>query len=183
MIGRSAGGSSLAPLAACALNPLSGPQQKLSFEPRSGIGLLSGTEGRGENPIFGGITSLPLQGNSIFSPFRIQGRPTGPDGKLMAAVINVVSPGYFNTMGIPLRSGRWFSDNDAEQSQRVAVINDVAAKKFFEGSDPIGQQVFIRTQGDQPYRVVGVVGSTRQFDITSEPNPEIFTNYQQSTMN
>lgn len=130
----------------------------------------------------GGITSLPLQGNSNFSPFRIQGRATGPDGKLMAAVINVVSPGYFNTMGIPLRGGRRFTDNDGEQSPRVAVINDVAAKKFFAGSDPIGQQVFIRAQGDQPYRVVGVVGSSRQFDITSEPNPEIFTNYQQSTM-
>jgi len=130
----------------------------------------------------GGITSLPLQGNSIFSPFRIQGRPTGPDGKLMAAVINVVSPGYFNTMGIPLRGGRWFTDNDGEQSPRVAVINDVAAKRFFDNTDPVGRQVFIRAQDDQPYTVVGVVGSSRQFDITSAPNPEIFTNYQQSTM-
>jgi putative ABC transport system permease protein len=130
----------------------------------------------------GGITSIPLQGNSFFSPFRIQGRPTGSDGKLMAAVMNVVTPGYFNTMGIPLRKGRWFADNDGEQSPRVAVINDVAAKRFFENTDPVGQQVFIKAQEDRPYTVVGVVGSSRQFSITSEPNPEIFTNYQQSTM-
>lgn len=130
----------------------------------------------------GGITAIPLQGNSFFSPFRIQGRPTGPDGKLMAAVMNVVTPGYFNTMGIPLRSGRWFSDSDGEQSPRVAVINDVAAKRFFDNTDPVGQQVFIRAQDDQPYTVVGVVGSSGQFNITSAPNPEIFTNYQQSTM-
>ena len=64
----------------------------------------------------GGITSIPLQGNSFFSPFRIQGRPTGRDGKLMAAVMNVVTPGYFSTMSIPLRSGRWFTEDDAEQS-------------------------------------------------------------------
>jgi putative ABC transport system permease protein len=46
----------------------------------------------------------------------------------------------------------------------------------------VGQQVFIKAQEDRPYTVVGVVGSSRQFSITSEPNPEIFTNYQQSTM-
>ena len=130
----------------------------------------------------GGITSLPLQGNSSFSPFTVQGHPTGPDGKLMAAVINVVSPGYFNTMGIPLKGGRWFTDNDAEQSPRVAVLNDVAAKRFFAKSKPMGQELFIQSQGEQPYTVVGVVGSSRQFDITDEPDPEIFTNYQQSTM-
>jgi putative ABC transport system permease protein len=130
----------------------------------------------------GGITSIPLQGNSFFSPFRIQGRPTGSDGKLMAAVMNVVTPGYFSTMSIPLRGGRWFTDDDAEQSPRVALINDVAAKKFFDKSDPIGQQIFVQAQGGEPYTIVGVVGSSRQFDITSEPDPEIFTNYQQSEM-
>ena len=130
----------------------------------------------------GGITAIPLQGNSFFSPFRIQGRPTGPDGRLMTAVMNVVTPGYFNTMGIPLRKGRWFTDNDGEQSPRVAVINDAAAKRFFDNTDPLGQQIFIRAQDDQPYTVIGVVGSSRQFSITSAPNPEIFTNYQQSTM-
>jgi putative ABC transport system permease protein len=130
----------------------------------------------------GGITSIPLQGNSFFSPFRIQGRPTGSDGKLMAAVMNVVTPGYFSTMSIPLRGGRWFTDDDAEQSPRVALINDVAAKKFFDKSDPIGQQIFVQAQGGEPYSIVGVVGSSRQFDITSEPDPEIFTNYQQSEM-
>ena len=130
----------------------------------------------------GGITSLPLQGNSFFVPFRIQGRPVGPDGKLMAAVLNVVTPDYFTTMGIPLKHGRWFSDSDNEQAARVAVINDEAAKKFFSGADPLNQELFVSGQGDQPYRVVGVVGSSRQFDITTPPSPEIFTNYQQSIM-
>jgi putative ABC transport system permease protein len=100
----------------------------------------------------------------------------------MAAVLNVVTPDYFNTMSIPLKQGRWFSDSDTEQAARVAVINDTAAKKFFADSDPLGQQLFVSGQGEQPYRVVGVVGSSRQFDITSPPSPEIFTNYQQSTM-
>ncbi len=130
----------------------------------------------------GGITSLPLQGNSFFTPFRIQGRPVGPDGKLMAAVLNVVTPDYFATMGIPLKQGRWFADNDSETTPRVAVINDIAAKKFFAGTDPMGQQVFLQAQGGQPYTVVGIVGSSRQFGITNEPSPEIFTDYQQSTM-
>jgi len=130
----------------------------------------------------GGITSLPLQGNSSFVPFRIQGRPVGPDGKLFAAVLNVVSPGYFSTMRIPLAKGRWFSEDDNENAARVAVINSVAAKKFFAGTDPLGQNLFLTGQGEQPFTVIGVVGSTRQFDIASPPSPEIFTNYEQSQM-
>ena len=130
----------------------------------------------------GGITSLPLMGNSIFSPFRIPGKPVGPDGRLPTAVINVVTPGYFSTMGIPLKQGRWFSDDDVEQAPRVAVINDVAAKRYFDKTNPIGMQLFVQSQGEQPYTIVGVVGSSRQFDITEAPEPEIFTNYHQSTM-
>lgn len=130
----------------------------------------------------GGITSLPLQSNSSFIPIRIEGRPTAPDGKLMAAVFNVVTPGYFTTMQIPLRRGRWFSDDDSEHSPRVAVINDVAANKLFAGTDPVGQRVYLSGQGEQPFTVVGIVGSCRQFDITSPPSAEIFANYQQSSM-
>jgi len=100
----------------------------------------------------------------------------------MAAVFNVVTPGYFSTMQIPLRRGRWFSDEDGEHSPRVAVINDVAAKKFFSGADPLGQRIYLSGQGEQPFTVVGVVGSCRQFDITSPPSAEIFANYQQSSM-
>lgn len=130
----------------------------------------------------GGITSLPLQGNSLFVPIRIEGRPTAPDGKLMAAVFNVVTPGYFSTMQIPLRRGRWFTNDDNEESPRVAVINDVAASKLFAGTDPLGQRIYLSGQGEQPFTVVGVVGSCRQFDITSPPSAEIFANYQQSNM-
>jgi putative ABC transport system permease protein len=130
----------------------------------------------------GGITSLPLQGNSFFIPFRIQGQPVGPDGKLFAAVLNVVSPGYFSTMQIPLERGRIFSDGDNQQAAKVAIINDVAAKNFFAGADPLGQNLFLTGQGEQPFTVVGVVGSSRQFDITSPPSAEIFTNYEQSEM-
>ncbi len=130
----------------------------------------------------GGITSLPLAGNSIFSPFRIPGRPVGSDGRLPTAVINVVTPGYFSTMGIPLKQGRWFAEDDVEQAPKVAVINDVAAKRYFDKSNPVGAQVFIQSQGEQPYTIVGVVGSSRQFNITEAPEPEIFTNYHQSTM-
>ena len=106
----------------------------------------------------------------------------GPDGKLFAAVLNVVSPGYFSTMQIPLERGRIFSDGDNQQAAKVAIINDVAARKFFAGADPLGENLFLTGQGDQPFTVVGVVSSSRQFDITSPPSAEIFTNYEQSEM-
>jgi putative ABC transport system permease protein len=85
-------------------------------------------------------------------------------------------------MSIPLKQGRWFADDDVEQAPKVAVINDVAAKRYFDKTNPVGAQVFIQSQGGEPYTIVGVVGSSRQFDITDAPEPEIFTNYHQSIM-
>src|SRR5215472_8619865 len=128
----------------------------------------------------GGITALPLQGNSGFRGYEIVGKPVSSPGGERTAVRNVVSEGYFKTMGIPVRRGRVFQESDNEGAPRVAVINDTLAQQQFKEMDPIGQHIVLHGADSQPYEIVGVVGGSRQFSLARDPAAEIFTPYRQS---
>ncbi|HUK30648.1 MAG TPA: ABC transporter permease [Candidatus Acidoferrum sp.] len=128
----------------------------------------------------GGITSLPLQGNSGTRNYEIIGHPVSTDGGQRGAVVNVVTENYFNTMGIPLIRGRELRDSDNAAAPRVALINDALARREFPGLDPIGQRILLGARNAQPYEIVGIVGSAKQFSLGQDALPEIFTPYQQS---
>jgi predicted permease len=75
-----------------------------------------------------------------------------------------ISPGFFKTLGIPMLEGRDFSPNDSKTSPKVAIINQVFARTFFPGSDPIGKTFRTMMEPEYPeaeYRVVGLVQNTR----------------------
>jgi predicted permease len=88
-----------------------------------------------------------------------------------------VSPGYFDTMGIPIVRGRSFSLRDTRSSPRVAVVNETFVKRFAGGADPLGQT--LRT-GEEPrypstvYEIVGVIPDTQYNDLRGERRPMIF---------
>jgi len=130
----------------------------------------------------GGITSLPLAGNSSTKSYAIVGKPSSDAGGRRGAVWNVVTEDYFKTMGIQLIRGRELRDSDNSGALRVALINDALAKREFGGTDPIGQRVLLSTRDAQPYEIVGVVGSAKQFSLGQAALPEILTPYQQSAM-
>lgn len=88
-----------------------------------------------------------------------------------------VSPDYLKTMGIPLRSGRSFDKNDTAASPRVAVVNQTFVKKFFGGSNPIGQTLRTIEEPEFPstvYEIVGVIPDTKYDDIRGETPPMTF---------
>ncbi len=92
-----------------------------------------------------------------------------------------VSPGYFRTAGVNLAAGRAFSDADAAASQPVAIINQLAADKYFGGSAAaIGRQVTLagRNEPKRPVTIVGVAANTisPQFTVTS---PQIYVPFAQ----
>ena len=128
----------------------------------------------------GGITSLPLASNSGFRGYEIVEERVASADQEPTAVRNVVTEGYFRTMGIPLRRGRIFEEKDNENASRVAIINDTLAHKQFKDRDPIGLHIVLHGADSQPYEIVGVVGSSRQFLLAQDPAPEIFTPYRQS---
>jgi predicted permease len=83
-------------------------------------------------------------------------------GQLPEAFIRVVSDGYFKTMGIPLVSGRDFSDGDVPGIQTVAAVNETLARTLFPRRDPIGQIVM---QGNEKVRVIALVGDVRHGEL------------------
>jgi predicted permease len=92
-----------------------------------------------------------------------------------------VSPGYFQTLGIPLLSGREFSGADTADSQRVAIVDEAFAKKYF-GSEALGHR--ISTQNDDKnnpewMEIVGVVATSRDTNLEESPVGEIYRPYSQ----
>ncbi len=81
---------------------------------------------------------------------------------------NAVSPGYFATVGIPILSGREFTQADGEKSGSVAVINETMAAKYWPGRDPIGEHIQIK---DQSIQIVGIAKNSKYGTIRENPKP------------
>ncbi|HEV2915141.1 MAG TPA: ABC transporter permease [Pyrinomonadaceae bacterium] len=127
----------------------------------------------------GGITALPLQGNSRLQAYAVAGRAPQPQGQELTAVINTVAGDYFQTMSIPLRRGRLFTERDDANAPRAVLINETLARRIFQGQNPLGERLYLRG-GNTPYEIVGVVGDAKQFNLTGEASPEIFLHYLES---
>jgi predicted permease len=117
---------------------------------------------------------LPLEGNQISVSFDIQERPAlAPDRP--HCDLAIVTPGYFHTMGIPLREGRDFTERDGVNAPPVLMVNEAFARKFFPGENAIGKRIEPgATNGNEPTRmreIVGIVGNAKQVPLSSEPDP------------
>jgi putative ABC transport system permease protein len=127
-------------------------------------------------------TNLPLyrQGNSI--SISIEGRPAPPPGQELIVVTRIISPGYFDTMGIPLLKGRQLTDQDTETTPNAVVISETMARRFWPGEDPIGKRLAAgRAQTPEDWiQVVGVVKDVRQFELNAEPRPQMYLSYRQA---
>jgi predicted permease len=95
----------------------------------------------------------------------------------------VVSPDYFGTMGIPLRSGRFFTDGDGAGSPNVAIINQTMARLCWPGANPVGKFFTTPLAKDAPFQVVGVVGDVPIFGLSSNPVPEMYYSIYQQVQN
>ena len=128
----------------------------------------------------GGTTRLPLGGANSSTQIAVEGR-VPPEGQWPEADFRRAVHRYFETMEIPLRRGRVFTEADRAGAPPVAVINESFAKKFFGDDDPIGRQ--IRMGSSSPVRqatIVGVVGDLRHQRLDAAPNPEVYVNYLQA---
>src|SRR5689334_2633805 len=129
----------------------------------------------------GTVDPLPLNGNIRASSFMVSGAPPLPPGQHPGAGRLVVSPTYFQTMKIPLISGRFFNRTDGKASRAVAMINQAFARKFFPDRDPLTQQVLL-DMGDnkvKPLDIVGIVGNSHHDNLNREVEPEFYLTYAQ----
>jgi putative ABC transport system permease protein len=129
----------------------------------------------------GAVAGLPLQSQRGDWDFYMEGETPGPHGSDRPTDWQVVTPGYFETMGIRLVRGRFPAASDRSESPAVVVINESLARTFFADRDPIGRQ--IRMSGnDRPWMtIIGIAGDVRQDGLDAAAVPEVYMPHAQFT--
>ena len=121
----------------------------------------------------GSISYLPLTGLASRDGYKVIGQPPPAPGQEPGVEVRVVTPGYFQAMGIPLLKGRLLNERDVKET-RVLLINETLAKQAFPNQDPVGKQIEISWDGSGPDEIVGVVGDIREGALSKEPEPAIY---------
>ncbi len=124
------------------------------------------------------INELPLGGGGVSGETPIEGK-VFPDGQVPVADKRIVSPGYFDTMGIRLVRGRIFSVADRASAMPVAIVSELYAQRYFAGEDPIGRRVSFDWDMEGSQQIVGIVGDVRHEGLDMSPEPTIYVNYEQ----
>jgi len=131
----------------------------------------------------GTISHTPLKGFSMIAFIQVEGNPPLDKKKDPPIGIGSVSPEYFQTMKIPLLSGRYYDARDGEEGQQVTIVNQAFAKRFFPSGDALGKRVSFGCEDGLCRTIVGVVGNIRQESITDEVSPEIYVPFAQTRVN
>jgi len=130
----------------------------------------------------GAISILPLSGGYSRTSIAIEGRAEMTEVLPQARPRihpRVVTPGYFQVMGIRLISGRLFAPQDDGSAPLVALVNQRAAQAYWPGQSPLGHRVQIG--GGAPWReVIGVVGNVKDQGLDKDVNPEVYFSWAQS---
>ena len=129
----------------------------------------------------GGITSLPLSQAFAWTPITVEGRLPLPGEQFLNADERIVGGRYFEAMGIPLRGGRFFNEQDDIRKPRVVLVDEYMAKQLWPGQDPIGKRIHIvELKSDDPWQtVVGVVGRVKQDSLDSDPRMAFYLSHTQ----
>jgi putative ABC transport system permease protein len=135
------------------------------------------------------VAPMPFSGGNVGSDFRIEGRPKPEPGQEPGANNRSVTPQYFQAIGIPLRKGRYFTEQDLRGGAvGAAIINETLANRYFPNEDPIGKYISNvganQNDGDpQRWEIVGVVGDVHHSSLTRAANPDLYLPYQQNSWN
>jgi len=122
-------------------------------------------------------TSIPMTGGGNGTNFMVDGQPAPAAGHEPIGRIRSITPGYFQTIGIPLARGRYFTEQDDAGAQRVVIVNERMAQQFFPGQDPIGKRVKWSADpaSQAPWMtIVGVAGNVKPLGLASQPVLEMF---------
>jgi len=118
-------------------------------------------------PFYGGLGSA--------TGFTVLGRPTPPPGQEPSTNVRVADDGYFQALGIPVLRGRNFSQAEIMEPKRVVLINEVFARNYFPGEDPIGKRVDVQMfDKPTPTEIIGVVGNVRYESLIEDYDPYVY---------
>jgi putative ABC transport system permease protein len=126
-------------------------------------------------------SSLPVGGGGSYLArvFLAEGRPEPPAAPDCPGHWNVVTPGYFETMGIPLIEGRDFNEQDSKVSKNVIIINRAMARQIFPNERPIGKRIRSWRDENKLREIVGVVENVRYLGIEDRDRPLVYVPHAQ----
>jgi putative ABC transport system permease protein len=129
------------------------------------------------------ISFLPMAMRGGIWSITVDGQPEVP-GEVNNASLRFVTPGFFATLGIPIREGRDVSERDGREALPVAVVSESFVKRYWPNQDPLGQrlQFGMGPDGKSPFgerTVVGVVGDIKVRGLERSSEPQLYLSYQQ----
>jgi putative ABC transport system permease protein len=116
---------------------------------------------------------LPLSGNDNRGGAQLQGYNPRP-GERISMNPRLVTPGYLETMGIPVRAGRVFSASDTADERHLAVASETTANRYWPNESALGKRFRFTVEGAPWLEVIGVVGSVHNRAPDKEPTPDIY---------
>ncbi len=157
---------------------LSMPGESFTTERRSQLvgALLERVRGQAGIRAAAAAGVLPLTGGEAMMGFTMPARDGSSDSLQAQAMVRMVSPGYFDALGIRVFDGRGFTDADTLTARPVIVVNRTFATRYL-GASPIGQELPVNASGreNRPDSVVvGVLDDVRQRGATDPPQPELY---------
>src|SRR6266404_3338079 len=122
------------------------------------------------------VDAVPLSGNYSSSPYARVDKDPVPLNQRPLGLTRSISPGYFHTLGIPLLSGRDFTEQDKLDSPFVVILSNSTAKKLFPNENPIGHQMLFGTDNGNGLQaeIVGVVGDVRSQQLAKTNDVEFY---------
>ena len=131
-----------------------------------------------------GNGGLPFRGPQ--STFAIDGQPQSGSRPIM---LRLAGADYLRTLGIPLRRGRMFTEEEVDRARPIAVINEAAVQLWPAGEDPLGRVLKLDerknpgglnltlTDASADVTLIGVMGNARNDDVRSDPQPTVLVPY------
>jgi putative ABC transport system permease protein len=125
----------------------------------------------------GATTNLPLGGSNMSTGFVIEGQPV-PEGGEYEINFRRVSPGYRQSLEVPLITGRDIEETDTADSPRVVLVNQAFVERYSPNGNPLDLRLDVHQEGQM--EVAGVIGDVRHWSLDQPPEPEIYLPYSQS---
>jgi len=126
------------------------------------------------------VQTLPLGGSNSWRGVDIEGRPVADPGDRISIGYLIVTPDYFRAMDTPLLHGRFFTAQDAENSPRVAIVNETAARQYWpQDRSPVGRRIRFSSEEEPWMTVVGVVRDVRHQSLSRPPRAELYLPHEQ----
>lgn len=127
-----------------------------------------------------GVTRILPIVHDLSTGFYFEGRAREPENQLPQTNYSAVSPNYFAAMGIPVVTGRGFTDRDDQEATRVAIVSASLAQQYFPGESPIGKRINVVTGSESFREIVGVVADVKQKGLTREIIPHVYEPFAQA---